>query len=242
MEVGVGDVRNAAELIGYFEATARKAFCELASSDTALKNAFEVYKLLESQGGVWTATADEWRQALPSAPDTPEATSKLLRKIVGTTPRLVLEDGYRGKERAIKISLLEKTVGTVGEEPAENPINTEAERKNGGNSEDPKRKNAENSENGRPELKHQETALAVMRNLLARKAERCKVNPEEANRIHPGDWQDVATDRGMSKREFKSALADLEEAGRVEYTAPDGIWATSYYTLATPLPGMEDEE
>jgi hypothetical protein len=113
-EITRRDVEAAATLMEYFEGVAKKVHHEIASSDTETRIAFELFSLLNRSGGHKTATADEFRRALPLAPDTPEATSKLLRKIVKKHPELILEDGWRGKERVMKISLVEKTVGTVG--------------------------------------------------------------------------------------------------------------------------------
>jgi hypothetical protein len=115
MVVTADDVEAAYKLVSYFERVAKKVFHELASSDTFTKNAFELSSLLRRKGGSITATADDLRRALPSAPDTPEATSKLIRKIARSTPQITVEDGWKGKDRVMKISLLlEKTVGTVG--------------------------------------------------------------------------------------------------------------------------------
>jgi len=123
MEITPDDIHAASRLMSYFEGTARKAFHHLGRSDEATKNAFELSSLLKKKRGDWTATADEWRQALPSAPDNTQATSHLLEKICRSSPRLTFERKYRGNERVIKISLLEKPVGPVGEDfpPAEKP-------------------------------------------------------------------------------------------------------------------------
>jgi hypothetical protein len=114
MEVTEDDIHAAARLVDYFEASARKVYHRLDSSDRGAKIAFELTSLLRKHGGSVEGTATEFQAWLPSAPTTPEATSKLLRKVVEREERLTLEETRPGHERALKISLIGKTVGTVG--------------------------------------------------------------------------------------------------------------------------------
>jgi hypothetical protein len=114
-EITEGDVENAATLFEYFKDMARKVHRQSDGSVTETKVASELIHLLRTGDGQKKATAAEFQRMLPSAPDTPEATSHMLERIAKGTAALEFERGYRGKERVIKISLLEeKTVGTVG--------------------------------------------------------------------------------------------------------------------------------
>lgn len=59
--------------------------------------------------------ADELRKILPSAPDTAEATSKLVERISKKRDFIEFGRGWRHDGRVITLRLTENTVGTVGE-------------------------------------------------------------------------------------------------------------------------------
>jgi len=109
------DVENAALLVDYFKDMACKVHRQSEGSVTRTKVASEIISILRGEGGQMRATAAEFQGMLPSAPDTPKATSHMLERIAKGTLALEFERGYRGKERVIKLSLnTEKTAGTVG--------------------------------------------------------------------------------------------------------------------------------
>jgi hypothetical protein len=115
------DVENAAALVEYFKGMARKAYGQINSSDTTSKVAFELISLLRERS-VIKASADELRQMLPSSPETPEATSRLVQNIAKTHPFIDFERGWKHDSRIIRLRLIEEepvgTVGSVGEDPA----------------------------------------------------------------------------------------------------------------------------
>ncbi len=80
-EITAADVENAAILVEYFKGMARKAHGHINSFDTSSKVAYELISLLRDEGEI-KATADELRQMLPSAPDTAEATSRLIERAI----------------------------------------------------------------------------------------------------------------------------------------------------------------
>jgi hypothetical protein len=112
-EITVADVENAAVLVEYFKGMARKAHGQINSFDTSSKVAYELISLLRENGEI-KATADELRQMLPSAPDTAEATSKLIERISKEHDFIEFGRGWRHDSRVITLRLTEKTVGTVG--------------------------------------------------------------------------------------------------------------------------------
>jgi hypothetical protein len=69
---------------------------------------------LREKYGEIKATADELRQMFPSAPDTAEATSKLIERISKEHDFIEFGRGWRHDGRVITLRLTEKTVGTVG--------------------------------------------------------------------------------------------------------------------------------
>jgi hypothetical protein len=113
-EITAADVENAAALVKYFKGTARKAHGQINRFDTSSKVAYELVSLLREKDGEIKATSDELRQMLPSAPDTAEATSKLVERISKEHDFIEFGRGWRHDGRVITIRLTEKTVGTVG--------------------------------------------------------------------------------------------------------------------------------
>jgi hypothetical protein len=122
-EITVADVENAATLVEYFKGMARKAHGQVNSFDTSSRVAYELISLLREKDGEIKATADELRQMLPSAPDTAEATSKLIERISKEHNFIDFGRGWRHDGRVITLRLIEKPVGTVGTvgEPSDGP-------------------------------------------------------------------------------------------------------------------------
>lgn len=112
------DVENAATIVAYFQAHARRVYGRLgavtnedllagdlraflADHDRRWKGtATELYEKLEERGASWLPANAEWL-------------SKNVRSIAARTEGLTVADGWRGKERILKLSLV-TTVGTVG--------------------------------------------------------------------------------------------------------------------------------
>jgi putative DNA primase/helicase len=118
------DVENAAKIIAYFQAHARRVYGKLGSVTREDLLASELRALLEDHGGVWKGTATELYEELEERgasglPENVEWLSKNVRSIAANTEELTVGDGYRGKERILKLSLANTvgTVGTVGRSP-----------------------------------------------------------------------------------------------------------------------------
>jgi putative DNA primase/helicase len=135
------DVENAAKIIAYFQAHTRRVYGKLGSVTREDLLAGELRALLEDHGGVWKGTATELYEELEGRgasglPGNAEWLSKNVRSIAANTEELTVGDGYRGKERILKLGLATTvgTVGTVGESPgsANGTDGTDGKYANGG--------------------------------------------------------------------------------------------------------------
>jgi hypothetical protein len=112
------DVENAAMIVAYFQAHARRVYGRLGAVTTEDLLAGELQALLEEHNGEWKGSATELYKELEGReasglPVNPEWLSKNVRSIATETQGLTVGAGWRGKERILKLSL-ETTVGTVG--------------------------------------------------------------------------------------------------------------------------------
>jgi len=112
------DVKNAAELVRYFKAHARRVYSKLHGEkpEYLLAEALKVF--LAKQGGSWEGQTSELYEILRarSVPGLPSGgpvwLGKRLREIAQQDPGLSLEDGWRGSDKIIRLVLI--TPGTPG--------------------------------------------------------------------------------------------------------------------------------
>lgn len=112
------DVENAAKIVTYFQAHARRVYGKLGAVTNEDLLAGELLSLLMDHDGDWKGPATELYEELEARgasglPANPEWLSKNARSIGARTEGLTVADGWRGKERILKLSL-ETTVGAVG--------------------------------------------------------------------------------------------------------------------------------
>jgi hypothetical protein len=113
-EVLPEDVDRASTLVWYFMEHLKKVHSRVDRYDTASIVASELVSYLHNKDGLSdTKSASEWQKTLPSAPDTPEATSILLWKIAQKREDMSLHRNRPGHGRGITITL-EEGVGGVG--------------------------------------------------------------------------------------------------------------------------------
>jgi hypothetical protein len=113
-EVMAQDVDRASTLVWYFMEHLKKVHSRVDRYDTASIVASELVSYLHNKDGLSdTKSASEWQKTLPSAPDTPEATSILLWKIAQKREDMSLHRNRPGHSRGITIKL-EEGVGGVG--------------------------------------------------------------------------------------------------------------------------------
>ena len=113
-EVVAEDVERASTLVWYFMEHLKKVHSRVDRYDTASIVASELVSYLHNKDGLSdTKSASEWQKTLPSAPDTPEATSILLWKIAQKREDMSLYRNRPGHGRGITITL-EEGVGGVG--------------------------------------------------------------------------------------------------------------------------------
>ncbi len=117
------DVGAAVRLLGYFKAHARRVYAELRSPDPLEVLGADLKELIEDAGGRLEATATELYHMLEEAgcevlPARPKELSQNVRALADRSSALRAEYGHRGKERVIRLELLENSVGSVGKDPA----------------------------------------------------------------------------------------------------------------------------
>jgi putative DNA primase/helicase len=112
------DVENAAVIVAYFRAHARRVYGKLGTVTSDDLLAGELRAFLEDRGGAWKGTAAELYAELEGRdasglPENEEWLSRKVRAIGDEAERLTVDPGYRGKERILKLGLA-NTVGTDG--------------------------------------------------------------------------------------------------------------------------------
>lgn len=115
------DVEAAAEMIEYFKAHARRVYAELRAPDDLEVLAADLKALIEASEGRLEATATELHDLLEQAgcealPERPKELSQSIRKLAERTPALRVRPGHRGKERVLRLELVEDSVGSYGTE------------------------------------------------------------------------------------------------------------------------------
>ncbi|MDQ3301769.1 MAG: DUF3987 domain-containing protein, partial [Actinomycetota bacterium] len=117
--VEVEDIEAASRLLAYFAAHARRVYAELSAPDPLDLLAADLKTLVETNGGRLEATATELHQALEeidceALPTRPKELSQAVKAVAAHSPVLRVAFGHRGKERVIRLKLIENTVGSVG--------------------------------------------------------------------------------------------------------------------------------
>jgi len=116
------DVENAAMIIAYFQAHARRVYDKLGTITFEDLLAAELRALLGDHDGEWKGSATELYASLKERgaselPANPEWLSKNVRSIAAKAEGLTVGPGWQGKNRALTLTLetTDGAVGTVGE-------------------------------------------------------------------------------------------------------------------------------
>jgi len=119
------DVENAAVIIAYFQAHARRVYGKLGTVTTEDLLAGELRAFLKDHGGAWRGTAtglyaELKERGASGLPANPDWLSKHVRSLGAKTEWLTVGDGWQGNERILKLSQGNTVgaVGTVGAFPA----------------------------------------------------------------------------------------------------------------------------
>jgi hypothetical protein len=129
--VDAEDVRAATKLLAYFKAHARRVYAELSSPDPLEVLGADLETLIDAKGGSsLEATATELYRTLEEAncealPARPKELSQAVRAIAARSSTLQASFGHRGKERVIRLKLLDNSVGSHGSVGTD-PTRTEA--------------------------------------------------------------------------------------------------------------------
>ena len=113
------DVQAATRLLGYFKAHARRVYSELSTPDPLEILGADLKILIESHGGRLEVTATELYRALEEAgcetlPARPKELSQAVKALAARSSALRASPGHRGKERVLRLQLVENSVGCVG--------------------------------------------------------------------------------------------------------------------------------
>jgi Protein of unknown function (DUF3987) len=113
------DVLDAWVLVDYFKGHARRVFTELCGADPMDLLSIALGELLKEGDGKWEGTATDLREELTKrtprgVPSRPEELSKRVRALAARSAALDVKDGYRGKERVLRINSPKNTGGAVG--------------------------------------------------------------------------------------------------------------------------------
>jgi hypothetical protein len=117
--VDAEDVRAATKLLAYFKAHARRVYAELSSPDPLEVLGADLETLIDANGGPLEATATELYRTLEEAhcealPARPKELSQAVRAIAARSSTLQASFGHRGKEKVIRLKLLDNSVGSHG--------------------------------------------------------------------------------------------------------------------------------
>ena len=117
--IEAGDVEAASKLLHYFEAHARRVYSELSTPDPLEVLGADLKTLIEANGGHLQATATELYRALEAAgcevlPARPKELSQAVKALAARSSALRVSSGHRGKERVLRLQLVENSVGSYG--------------------------------------------------------------------------------------------------------------------------------
>jgi putative DNA primase/helicase len=113
------DVEAASRLLAYFKAHARRVYSELSAPDPLEILGADLKTLIETNGGYLQATATELYRALEEAgcealPARPKELSQAVKTLAARSSALRVSPGHRGKERVLRLQLVENSVGSYG--------------------------------------------------------------------------------------------------------------------------------
>jgi hypothetical protein len=113
------DVQAASSLLDYFKAHARRVYSGLSAPDPIEILGTDLKALIETNGGHLEATATELYRALEEAgcealPARPKELSQAVKALAARSLALRVSSGHRGKERILRLQLVENSVGSYG--------------------------------------------------------------------------------------------------------------------------------
>ncbi len=113
------DIEAASRLLAYFKAHACRVYSELSAPDPLEILGADLKTLIETNGGYLQATATELYRALEEAgcqalPARPKELSQAIKALAARSLALRVSPGHRGKERVLRLQLVENSVGSYG--------------------------------------------------------------------------------------------------------------------------------
>ncbi len=113
------DIEAASRLLGYFKAHARRVYAEVSVPDPLEVLGADLKNLLEDNGGRLEATATQLYRKLEKAgcealPARPKELVAAVRSLSARSSTLQASFGWRGKEKVVRLELVENSVGRVG--------------------------------------------------------------------------------------------------------------------------------
>jgi putative DNA primase/helicase len=136
------DVLAASVMVDYFKAQASRVFAELHDFDSGNSLAAALGEFLKECDGRWEGTATQLGEELAKrnaqgVPHRPEELSKKVRAMAARSGAVDVQDGYRGKQRVLRIRSPKSTIGSVGAVGRErqNPDTTNSTNSTDGDSE-----------------------------------------------------------------------------------------------------------
>jgi hypothetical protein len=113
------DIEAATKLLDYFKAHARRVYSELSAPDPLEMLGADLKPLIETNGGYMQATATDLYRALEEAgcevlPARPKELSQAVKALAARSSALRVSSGHRGKERILRLQLVENSVGSYG--------------------------------------------------------------------------------------------------------------------------------
>jgi putative DNA primase/helicase len=123
-QVGEEDVKNATEIITYFQAHARRVYGELRVTTPEDLLAGEISKFLRDHGGQWLGSATELYEELAERevqglPENADWLSRVVLSIGDRSELLVAEKKRTGKKRFLRLTLKNGVTGVIGVTPRE---------------------------------------------------------------------------------------------------------------------------
>lgn len=117
--VEAADVEAASKLVGYFKAHARRVYAEITVPDPLEALGADLKELLQDNGGRLEATATHLYRRLEEAgcealPARPKELGGAIRALSARSSTLQASFGWRGKEKVVRLELVENSVGRVG--------------------------------------------------------------------------------------------------------------------------------
>jgi len=115
-QVEVEDVKNAARIVVYFKAHARRVYGKLRATTPEDLLAGEIQDFVKDQEGEWSGSATELYEALEERearglPENADWLSRVVLSIGGSSEVLAVEKKRTGKRRSLKLALKNGVTG-----------------------------------------------------------------------------------------------------------------------------------